>query len=100
MIPERSGDDNRPAAGLAVCRQSGMLSTVSKATLYLDDDLHRALRLKAAETHESMSGLVNEALRVLLAEDLEDISDWQQRRSERAVTYEEFLKQLAADGTI
>ena len=73
---------------------------VSKATLYLDDDLHRALRLKAAETHESMSGLVNEALRVLLAEDLEDISDWQQRRSERAVTYEKFLKQLAADGTI
>ena len=99
MIPERSGDDNRPAAGLAVCRQSGMLPTVSKATLYLDDDLHRALRLKAAETRESMSELVNEALRVLLAEDLEDISGWQ-RRSERAVTYEEFLKQLAADGTI
>ena len=71
---------------------------MSKATLYLDDDLHRALRLKAAETRESMSELVNEALRVLLAEDLEDISDWQQRRSERAMTYEEFLKQLAADG--
>ena len=82
------------------CRQSAILSAVSKATLYLDDDLHRALRLKAAETRESMSGLVNEALRVLLAEDLEDISDWQQRRAERAVTYEEFLKQLAADGTI
>ena len=76
------------------------VAVVSKATLYLDDDLHRALRLKAAETRESMSALVNEALRVLLAEDLEDISDRQQRRSERAVTYEEFLKQLAADGTI
>ena len=44
-----------------------MLSCVSKATLYLDDDLHRALRVKAAETRESMSELVNEALRVLLA---------------------------------
>ena len=96
MIPERSGGDNRPTA----CRQSVMLSTVSKATLYLDDDLHRALRLKAAETRESMSELVNEALRVLLAEDLEEISDGQQRRSEHAVTYEEFLKQLAAAGTI
>ena len=73
---------------------------VSKATLYLDDDLHRALRLKAAETRESMSELVNDALRVLLAEDLEDVTDWQQRRSERTVSYEEFLKQLAADGTI
>ena len=45
-----------------------------KTTVYLDDDLRRALRLKSAETRESMSDLVNEALRVLLAEDLQDIS--------------------------
>ncbi|MDE0220931.1 MAG: hypothetical protein OXJ90_16815 [Spirochaetaceae bacterium] len=73
---------------------------MSKATVYLDDDLHRALRLKSAETRESMSDLVNEALRVLLAEDLEDLSDWHERRSERPVGYEEFLKQLEADGAI
>ena len=47
-----------------------------------------------------MSELVNEALRVLLAEDLEDLSDWHERRSEHPVGYEEFLKQLEADGTI
>ena len=73
---------------------------ISKATLYIDDDLHRALRLKAAETRESMSELVNEALRVLLAEDLEDILDWNERKSERPLGYDEFLKQLEADGTI
>ncbi|MCY4374943.1 MAG: hypothetical protein OXC31_14365 [Spirochaetaceae bacterium] len=73
---------------------------MSKATVYLDDDLHRALRLKSAETRESMSELVNEALRVLLAEDLEDLSHWHERRSEHPVGYEEFLKQLEADGTI
>ena len=72
---------------------------VRKATVYLDDDLHRALRLKSAETRESMSELVNEALRVLLAEDLEDLSDWHERRSEQPVGHEEFLKQLEADGT-
>ena len=47
-----------------------------------------------------MSDLVNEALRVLLAEDLEDLSDWHERRSEHPVGYEGFLKQLEADGTI
>ena len=73
---------------------------MSKAAVYLDDDLHRALRLKSAETRESMSDLVNEALRVLLAEDLQDLSDWHKRRSERPLGYEEFLKQLEADGTI
>lgn len=71
-----------------------------KTTVYLDDDLRRALRLKSAETRESISDLVNEALRLLLAEDLQDISDWHERRSERPVRYEEFLKQLEADGTI
>ena len=73
---------------------------MSKATVYMDDDLHQALRLKAAETSESMSELVNEALRVLLAEDLEDLSDWKERRKEKPVPYEEFLRQLESDGTI
>ena len=73
---------------------------MSKATVYLTDDLHRALRLKSAETRESMSDLINEALRVLLAEDLEDLSDWNERRSERPVPYEEFRSRLEADGTI
>jgi plasmid stability protein len=73
---------------------------MSKATLYLDDDLHRALRMKAAETSESMSKLVNDALRALLADDFEDISDWNARLSEGSIGYEEFLKQLRDDGTI
>ena len=48
---------------------------MSKATLYLNDSIHQALRLKAAETRLSMSDLVNDALSVLLSEDLEDIAD-------------------------
>ena len=75
-------------------------ASVGKATVYLDEDIHHALRLKSAETRESMSELVNDALRLLLAEDLEDISAWRERRSERPIGYDEFLKKLAADGTI
>lgn len=73
---------------------------MSKATVYLDDDLHQALRLKAAETRESMSALVNEAVRAVLSEDLEDLEDWKKRRNEEPIAYEKFLKQLKADGTI
>ena len=68
--------------------------------MYLEDDVHRALRLKAAETRESMSQLVNDAVRILLAEDLEDITAWKERRNEKSFGYEEFLEQLRADGTI
>lgn len=73
---------------------------MSKATVYLDDDVHRALRMKSAETNESMSQMINDAVRVVMAEDLEDISDWNERRSEQPIGYEEFLRQLRADGTI
>jgi hypothetical protein len=49
------------------------VATLSKrATVYLDPDIHRALRLKSAETTRSVSELVNDALRCSLAEDAED----------------------------
>ena len=34
-----------------------------RATVYFDESLHRALRLKAAETDQSVSDLVNEAVK-------------------------------------
>lgn len=77
-----------------------MMALMSKATLYLDDALHDALRMKAASTKETMSELVNEALRALLSEDLEDIKDWKARKDEPSHGYEEFLEQLKSDGTI
>jgi len=73
---------------------------MSKATLYLNDSIHQALRLKAAETRQSMSDLVNDALSVLLSEDLEDIADWKKRKKEKTIGYEEFLQLLKEDGTI
>jgi len=73
---------------------------MSKATLYLDESVHKALRIKAAETRQSMSELVNDALKASLREDLEDISDWKRRRKEKTLSYDELLVQLQADGTI
>ena len=73
---------------------------MSKATLYLDDSVHQALRIKSAETRQSMSDLVNDALKAVLIDDFEDLSDWKKRRKEKTVGYEEFLAQLKADGTI
>ena len=41
-----------------------------RATIYLDPDLHRALKLKAVQMDLSVSELVNDAIRESLAEDL------------------------------
>jgi hypothetical protein len=73
---------------------------MSKATLYLEEPIHRALRLKAAETNQSMSELVNDALKASLQEDLEDIKDWRERKDDEPMGYEAFVEMLIQDGTI
>jgi plasmid stability protein len=69
-----------------------------RSTVYLDPALHRALRLKAATTHRSMSEIVNNAIRAALREDQEDLAAFADRAGEKALSYEEFLAQLKADG--
>ena len=44
-----------------------------RATIYFDPELHRALRLKAAETERSVSELVNEAVKLALVEDVSSL---------------------------
>lgn len=67
---------------------------MSKATLYLNDNIHKALRMKAAETSRSMSDLVNEALESSLLEDLEDIEIWREHRKDPRIGFESFVRQL------
>ena len=73
---------------------------MTKSTLYLEDSVHQALRLKAAETKQSMSELVNDALKASLQEDLEDIKSWRERKDEEAYGYEEFVELLKKDGIL
>lgn len=77
-----------------------MSSDAIRSTLYLDPALHRALRLKAATAHRSMSEIVNDALRAALREDQEDLAAFADRVGEKTLSYEEFLAQLKADGTL
>ncbi len=71
-----------------------------RATLYLDPGLHRALRLKAAETDRTMSDLVNEAIRLALAEDAEDLAAFDERASEPNLRFEEAVKELHQRGRL
>lgn len=71
-----------------------------RSTVYLESDLHQALRLKSAHSKRSMSDIVNEALRQALREDQADLSAVRSRAKERALSYEDFLAKLKADGTL
>jgi len=73
---------------------------VVRSTVYLLPELHQALRLKAAQSQRSMSDIVNEALRQALREDEEDLAAVRSRAKERALSYEDFLSKLKADGAL
>jgi plasmid stability protein len=71
-----------------------------RSTVYLEPDLHRALRLKSAHSRRSMSEIVNDALRQALREDEADLAAARSRSKERSLSYEDFLAKLKADGTL
>ncbi len=77
------------------------MDTIQKrATVYFDSALHRALRLKAAETDRSLSELVNEAVKLSLAEDADDLAAFDNRAAESALPFESVVKELRQSGKI
>ncbi|HTP65867.1 MAG TPA: CopG family transcriptional regulator [Geobacteraceae bacterium] len=77
-----------------------MKAATKRATIYLDEELHSALRLKAATTAKSISELVNDAVRYSMAEDEADLTAYRERVNEPAVSYEHFVRDLKKRGRI
>jgi hypothetical protein len=71
-----------------------------RATIYLNSELHRALRIKAAETEYSISQLVNEAVKNSLLEDAIDLEAFEDRKNEPLLAFEDVLKKLKKNGKI
>jgi hypothetical protein len=77
-----------------------MRSLQKRATVYFDSQLHRALRIKAAETERSISEIVNGAVRLSLAEDAEDLLAFEERAKEPNLSFEAVLKDLRKRGKL
>jgi len=73
---------------------------MKRATVYFEEDIHKALKVKAAEVSTSVSDLVNSAIRDSLEEDLEDLQAFRERENEPTIDFEKFLKQLKKDGKL
>ena len=77
-----------------------MKTTSKKSTIYFDPQIHKALRMKAAETDSSVSDIVNNAVRLTLSEDAEDIAAFEERASEPNLSFEDVLKDLRKRGKL
>lgn len=71
-----------------------------RATVYFEADVHRALRLKAAETEVSVSELVNNAVRAQLDEDADDLEAFRRRKGESSTSFESFVRDLKRRGKL
>ena len=77
------------------------MSTLSKrATDYFDPDIHKALKIRAAATQQSLSDIVDAALRQQMAEDQEDLAAIADRINEPEMTYEALLDDLKKHGKL
>jgi len=77
------------------------MSGLSKrSTVYFEPEIHQALRIKAATTHVSVSEVVNEAVRIALREDREDLKAFEERADEPTLSYEELLEDLKSHGKL
>jgi plasmid stability protein len=75
-------------------------TSTRRSTIYFDPELHQALRLKAASTNRSVSEIVNEAVRMALKEDQEDLTAFGDRAAEPTISYEELLDDLKKHGRL
>lgn len=76
------------------------MAKTKRTTVYFDPSLHKALRLKAAQTDRSVSDLVNSAVRQALNEDAEDLAAFEERAGEPALDFEAVLKDLKRRGKL
>jgi len=79
---------------------SNFVMNPKRATVYLDSDVHRALKLKAAQTDQTISSLVNNAVKEALAEDAEDLQAFENLVNEPTISFEDFVSDLKKRGRI
>ena len=76
------------------------MDTQKRATVYFEADVHRALRLRAAASDRSISDMVSDAVKVILAEDAEDLAAFSERRSDKSLSFDTFVQGLKRRGRI
>jgi len=76
------------------------MDETKRATIYFDAHVHHALRLRAAACNRSISDMVNEAVRMTLVEDADDLKDADQRQAEPSSSFEELVKNLRDSGRL
>ena len=70
------------------------------STIYLQPDIHKALKLQSVIRECSISDLAEEIISSGLKEDMEDIKAIKKRKKESVISLDELIKTLQKDGKV
>ncbi|WP_100636108.1 CopG family transcriptional regulator [Marinomonas sp. ef1] len=77
------------------------MSNLSKRSIvYFEPDILKALKMRAASSDVSVSELIDEAVRLLIGEDQEDLAAISERVNEPEVSYKDFQSELKIIGKL
>lgn len=76
------------------------MGQTKRITVYFDRELHRSLSKKAAQSDQSISHVVNEAVRLALAQDAEDLKAFRERAAEPNLDFADVVKSLKRRGKL
>lgn len=71
-----------------------------RTTITLNDKIYKAVRIRAAESGNTFSGIVEDAIKEQILEDLDDLQTVKARENEPAIDFKTFVKELKADGLL
>jgi hypothetical protein len=71
-----------------------------RTTITINDTVFRALKIRAFESDESVSKLVEDAVKYQILEDLEDIEDATAREKEPSYSFDDLVARFKAEGLI
>ena len=71
-----------------------------RSTITINDKLFRALKIRAAETDETVSSIVEDAIKYQLLEDMEDIETAKKRQNEPTLSFDSLVAELKAEGLL
>lgn len=77
-----------------------MRKEAQRTTITFEPEVHRALRIRAAETSRSMSDLVNQAVSFSLAGEEEHPAGCYEGKSEAQISVDKMVAQFKKDGVL
>lgn len=73
---------------------------IMRTTITINDKIYRSLKLQAAQSDESVSSIIEDALKFQMLEDLEDLEEARRRENEPTYSFDDLVAEFKREGLL